>query len=307
MKTLALLALVLLPACSVVERVGVHVLGRRAEIPVDRVVREIFYTAANEKRQSLDLYLPAEKNPPVIVFIHGGGWNTGDKNLRAGGLDVYGNIGRFYASRGIATAVINYRLMPAVTWRDQLEDAAQAVAWVHGHAPRYGADASRLFVMGHSAGAWIASNVALNQGLQEFAGLKPGDIDGLICASGAALDLLDEKTFETEDIRYYVKRFGPRDQVTWAEASPATHIDDTDPRALVLVTTGEAKGLQRQALIFSDRLAGSGVKTGFVAVKGESHSRMVLVLSHPDKAAAPEILRFVFGEQVPVSAKSSPR
>jgi acetyl esterase/lipase len=284
-------ALTFLPACGLVERVGVGILGERADLSDARVLRDRSY--GPDPRQKLDLYLPDRPGSAVLVFVHGGGWNTGDKDLRAGGLDVYANIGRFYAARGILTAVINYRLMYGVSWRDQVEDAARATSWVRDNAPAHGGDPARLFVMGHSAGAYLASHVALNQGLQAHVGLPPGSVRGLVAASGAALDLLDDTTYVTEDVRYYEKRFGPRDKAAWSAASPATHIDADDPPALVLVTTGESKGLRRQARVFHDKLVAAGVQTGFTAVPGESHSRMVLVLSHPEKTATPEILAFI--------------
>lgn len=286
-----LLASLLLSGCAVIEWAGVGVLGRRADLPEASVKRGISY--AGGAGRTLDLYLPAEKGAPVLVFVHGGGWNSGDKDLRVGGLDVYGNIGRFYASQGILTAVIDYRLMPEVTWRGQAEDVARAVAWAHANAAAHGGDPERLFVMGHSAGGHLAAHVALNQGLQRSVGLGEGAIDGLIVASGAALDLLDDTTYLTEDVRYYEKRFGPRDPVAWAAASPITHVDERDVPVLVLYATGESKGLRRQATHFAERLKAVQVETQVIPVPGQSHERMVLVLSHPERVAVPEILHFV--------------
>ena len=82
-------------------------------------MRDLCYTSAapcDSARHTLDLYRPASSSWPVIIFVHGGNWDNGDKNYRAGGADIYANIGRFFASRGIGVAVINYRLQPAVAW-----------------------------------------------------------------------------------------------------------------------------------------------------------------------------------------------
>lgn len=287
-------AVAALPACGVAERVGVGLLADRAKLPPAQIIRNLSYDASGGFERSLDLYLPTTHNAPVLIFVHGGGWDTGDKDLRAGNLDVYGNIGRFYATRGIATAVINYRLQPKAKWREQAEDVAHAVAWVRENIAQHGGDPQRIFLMGHSAGAQLASLVALNQGLQTAAGIPAGTIKGLIAASGAALDLLDEQTYITEDPRYYEKRFGPRtDRAEWAAASPITHADETDPPVLVMCATGESPGLQRQAQKFFETLQGIGIKTRLVKIKGESHARMVLVLSHPKKAAVPAILHFI--------------
>src|SRR5439155_18980367 len=93
----------------------------------DLIHRDICYRegSADEKHR-LDLFLPHGTNWPILIFIHGGGLTSGDKALRVSGADVYGNIGRFYASQGIGVAVINYRLQPKVTWREQAEDVAHA-------------------------------------------------------------------------------------------------------------------------------------------------------------------------------------
>lgn len=297
-RTCALLLLCgLLPSCGLYEHIGVSLVAKRARLNATQIQRNLAYDPAGGFERSLDLYLTTLPNPPVLVFVHGGGWNEGDKDLRVGGLDVYGNIGRFYASEGIDTAVINYRLQPKVTWREQVDDVAEAVAWVRAHIAERGGDPDRIFVMGHSAGAQLAAHVALNQGVQEKAGIPHDAIDGLIVADGAALDLLDEPTYQTEDPHYYEKRFGPRtDRAEWAAASPVTSADDADPPTLVIYCTGESRGLQRQAQKFAGTLQGIGVKTTLMAIPGESHERMVLVLSHPKKAAAPAIVRFIRGD-----------
>ena len=70
---------------------------------------------ADPKRQ-LDLYLPGTRDFPTVVFVHGGGWAWGDRTQTFGGADVYRNVGRFLAGRGIATAVIGYRLVWPLDW-----------------------------------------------------------------------------------------------------------------------------------------------------------------------------------------------
>ncbi len=100
-----------LSGCALVTRAGVALLYENAALPAAQIVRDVCYIAApcNTADHTLDLYLPTQREWPVIVFVHGGGWDSGDKNYRAGGADVYANIGRYYATRGIGVAVINYR------------------------------------------------------------------------------------------------------------------------------------------------------------------------------------------------------
>ena len=116
-----------------------------------------------EARDRLDLYRPRESADrpaprggyPVVVFFYGGSWNSGER------VD-YRFVGEALASHGIVTVVADYRLYPQVRYPDFLADCAQAVAWAKREAPRYGGDASRLFVMGHSSGGYNAAMLALD-------------------------------------------------------------------------------------------------------------------------------------------------
>src|SRR6185295_15486153 len=112
------------------------------------------------KRQ-LDLFLPSAPDFATVVFVHGGGWTSGDRMLTTGGADVYRNIGRFLAARGFATAVISYRLLFDVDWRGQAGDVARAVAFVQKSIEAKGGRPHGVFLMGHSAGAQLATRIAL--------------------------------------------------------------------------------------------------------------------------------------------------
>lgn len=283
-------------ACSVVERAGIYFLYKEAYLSERQIVRNVPYQEGNTPDQRLDLFIPDKAKWPILIFVHGGGWNTGDKELTVGGADVYGNIGRFFASRGVGVAVINYRLLPKVGWRDQVQDVARAVAWINSHIAEYGADAGRLFLSGHSAGAQLAIRVALDASYLENLGQSPDIVCGVISVSGAGLDLADEMTYELgEDLSYYEKRFGagePGDG--WKnEASPIYFARSDAPPFLILYAGGESKGLQRQSQLLYDTLSGHGTKSHVVVVPGESHNRMVLTLSRSDKIAAPAILEFI--------------
>ena len=230
----------------------------------------------------------------MMVFVHGGGWVEGDKALRFGGQDVYGNIGRFYAARGIGVAVISYRLQPQVTWREQVDDVASAVAWVKSSIASYGGDPSRIFIAGHSAGGHLASFVALNpevaarHGLPRFA--------GAICVSGAALDLSDAETYRLGNrVSYYASRFNSDGaNPDWQrDASAANYASAGSPPFLILYAEGETAALKRQASRFHEILDSKRTRNRIVGVPGESHARMVLALSRADKTAGPAVLDFI--------------
>ena len=294
-KIILLLSLTLLGGCVAVQRVGMEILYTKAPFPESQIARDIPYRSdSSSPKHRLDLYRPTAKRWPVMVFVHGGGWVSGDKGLRFGGQDVYGNIGRFYAARGIGVAVISYRLQPQVTWREQVDDVAEAAAWVKNHIASYGGDPSRIFIAGHSAGGHLASFVGLNaevaarHSLPRFA--------GVICVSGAALDLSDPVTYQLGNrVSYYAGRFNADGaNPNWQrDASPATYASAGSPPVLILYAEGETAALKRQAAHFHEILDSKRARNRIVGVPGESHARMVLALSRADKTAGPAVLDFI--------------
>ncbi|MGI9592580.1 MAG: alpha/beta hydrolase, partial [Myxococcota bacterium] len=193
-------------------------LFERAELPEPQVLRDLAYrddAAADSQKHRLDLFLPRAPGSdgprwPLLVFVHGGGWTSGDKDHRSGGRDVYANIGRFFASNGVGTAVVNYRLQFGVTWREQVADVADAVAWLGERVPGLGGDPEAIFLSGHSAGAQLVTRVALDRALSAERGLPR--ICGLVPVSGAGYDLADGETYELgASRRYYERRFRAAD------------------------------------------------------------------------------------------------
>lgn len=285
---LILAASLLWSGCTVVEHVGVALFYKSAPLPDAQVKYDVPYVDHSSlAAQRLDLFLPTGTNWPVFIFVHGGNWDAGDKGLLIGGADVYDNIGRFYAARGVGVAVINYRLQPMVTWREQVKDVAAATAWIHTHIAEYGGNANRIFLGGHSAGAQLACHAAL---------LSPSVINGVISVSGAGLDLADEKTYQLGAKRaYYNVRFGdsgPR-EIWQREASPVTYITSNAPPFLILYAGGETKALQRQSQRLREVLENHHVPNQLVVMPGQSHERMVLTLSRSDRTSADAILNFI--------------
>jgi acetyl esterase/lipase len=118
-------------------------------------IRDVRY--APGPRHAMDIYIPepAETPPPVVVFFYGGGWTHGDRAQ-------YRFVGRSLAACGVMTIIPDYRVWPETGFPGFLEDSAAAVAAARETALAHGGDASRLFLMGHSAGAYIAAMLALD-------------------------------------------------------------------------------------------------------------------------------------------------
>jgi acetyl esterase/lipase len=117
-------------------------------------------------RKVLDVYAP--QNPtgpaPVLFFIYGGGWDHGDRG-------DYQFVGRAFASRGFVVVIPDYRLYPQVKYPDFLNDNAEAMRWVQDNIAKYGGDTSRVFIAGHSAGAYNAIMLALDNSYFHDAGV----------------------------------------------------------------------------------------------------------------------------------------
>lgn len=140
----------LLAACS-----PASLLGRLQPAASGGETRDVAY--APGPRHALDIYVPArgERPPPVVVFFYGGGWKSGERA-------TYRFVGRSLAACGALTFIPDYRVWPETGFPGFLRDAAAAVAFAREAAPRYGGDPARLFLMGHSAGAYIAAMLALD-------------------------------------------------------------------------------------------------------------------------------------------------
>jgi acetyl esterase/lipase len=132
-------------------------------------------------RQLLDIYKPASAAPaggwPVVVFFYGGSWNRGERA-------DFAFVGEALASRGILTLVADYRLYPEVRYPDFLRDSAAALAWGLGHAQGLGGNPQRVFVMGHSAGAYNAAMLALDVRWLAATGHTPRELAGFVGLAG---------------------------------------------------------------------------------------------------------------------------
>ncbi|MGH6682650.1 MAG: alpha/beta hydrolase, partial [Pseudolabrys sp.] len=130
-----------------------------------RVASGLSYAAG--ARHRLDVYTPEGSNDaPVVVFFYGGNWESGDRS-------IYRFVGAALAARGIVTVVPDYRVYPQAKFPEFLEDGAQAAAWAKQNAGRYGGSADKIFLMGHSAGAHIATMLALDGQWLAKVGLDP--------------------------------------------------------------------------------------------------------------------------------------
>jgi arylformamidase len=139
-----------------------------------QVHRDIAYAEPKNARQMLDVYAPAEgKNRPVIFWIHGGGWQKGDKS------EMHTKPQAF-VEKGFVFATTNYRFIPHATMQQIAGDVARSIRWVHDHARQYGGDPETIFVMGWSAGAQLAALICTDDRYLKAEGLSLAIIKGCV-------------------------------------------------------------------------------------------------------------------------------
>ena len=174
----------------------------------------------NGERLKLDVYRPKDaKDLPVVVFFYGGSWQHGDKS-------IYRFVGAALARAGIVAVIPDYRVYPPVVYPDFLRDSALAVRWAKDNAARFGGNPSKLFLSGHSAGAYNAVSLATDRRWLEEVKLDPkNDLLGVIGIAGP-YDFLPLKDEQLKII------FGP--EVERPKTQPINYVNGNEPPMLLL-------------------------------------------------------------------------
>jgi acetyl esterase/lipase len=245
------------------------------------VTQDIAY--AEGQRHTLDIYTPdvTVTPAPVVVFFYGGGWETGDKGM-------YRFVGAALAERGVVVIIPDYRLHPAVQFPAFMEDGADAVAWAHANIARFGGDPRRLFLMGHSAGAQIATLLALDPEYLRAAGLTPDrDICGVVGLAGP-YDFLAAASPAMKAV------FGPERE--WPRSQPINYVTRHAPPMLLLAGQADGTVDPGNTLRLAERLRGAGVAVQAELDPGISHRAIIAAVSEQLAFLAPvleQTLRFV--------------
>ncbi|MVM31395.1 alpha/beta fold hydrolase [Spirosoma sp. HMF4905] len=259
-----------------------------------RRTKDVAYVPAtspdfNAERHLLDIYTPRSKSAtarPVVVFIHGGAWNSGSKN-------IYFIIGRRLAKQGVVAVVINYRLAPAVEVPAMADDCARAVLWTSQHIAEYGGDPNRIFVMGHSAGGGLAALVATDDQLFAKFGSAKNPIKGAILDDPGGLDMFDylSKMQYPGDDSYLVP-FGKKPDV-WHAVSPIYYLRTDSPPVLMYAGEKTYPGIASSTRRFNERLQALGIKHEFTVLSGKEHIPMVTQLFWKNNIIYRDLLKFV--------------
>jgi arylformamidase len=255
-----------------------------------KVHRDLPYAEPRNEKQTLDVYAPAEgKAHPVVVWIHGGGWQAGDKK------DVDAKP-RAFVDRGFVFVSVNYRLLPdKVTIRQMAGDVAKAIRWAHDHAGEYGGDPGTMFVMGHSAGAQLAALVCTDGSYLKAEKLPLSLIKGCVPVDGDTYDVpMQIKTVEKRRADIYRRKFG--DAVAQRDLSPVTHVaggKNIPPVLILHVADHPETGGQSQRL--ARALQEAGVSARAYPSEGKTHTTINTDLGKPDDRPTRELFEFLGG------------
>lgn len=285
-----------IPVCLLLLVILTVVANEYAIARASRRVSDIAYIQSTEagfdsERHLLDVYAPKLEpaiKHPVVLFIHGGSWNSGSKNL-------YSFIGRRLASLGMVAVIINYRLAPRVRVSDMAVDCARAVLWVTKHITDYAGDPNRLFVMGHSAGGGLAALLATDNQLLLKVGLPKNPIKGAILDDPAGLDMFDYLTrMQYSGDEQYLIPWGNNPAI-WRQNSALYHVSAASPPMLLYVGEQTYPSIIRSTQRFEQRLQELGLEHSFAILSGKKHVGMVTQLFWKSNIIYRDLQKFVAG------------
>lgn len=260
------------------------------------VKRNIPYANPAHERQVLDIYSPPNaKNLPVVFWIHGGGWQAGDKTS----VQIKPKI---FMDKGFVFVSTNYRLLPSVDMATIVRDIARSIRWVHDHIADHGGDPKRLFIMGHSAGAQLAALICTDDRYLKAEGLSLAITKGCVPVDGDTFDV--PAIIETAETRRRVHglpqaKFGHRekfgnDPAKHRDYSAVTHVakDKGIPPFLIL-HVAEHPDTTAQAQRLGNVLKEAGVPTTVFGARETNHGKINADLGLPDDPSTKALYEFL--------------
>ncbi len=207
------------------------------------------YRYGTGPKEDLVVYRPlAASQAPILVMVHGGGWQIGDKNNAA----VVANKVAYWVPKGYLFVSVNYPMIAEGATPDkQAAAVANALAYIQSSAAAWGGDAGRMVVMGHSAGAHLVALVSATQ--KSRAGLLPWS--GTILLDGAGYDIV--ATMQDRPSEIYRAAFGA-DPVFWESVSPMHALTSKVEPAFVVCSSVRAKRVCEGAGVYAEKLRALG-------------------------------------------------
>lgn len=250
-----------------------------------------------DAKHRADVFRPkGKKGYPMVLFVHGGYWTSGDKEYYLPFTGLYANVGIALARRGIGVAVINYRLAPTVPFPQIEADVAAAVAWAKATAADYDADPKSLWLMGHAAGAHLVSLLASDERVLMGVGVSVADLKGVIAMS-AIYDLEDMAKKNDASFNETVVRatFGA-DPAALSMFSPIRHFRLGMPKLLMLTAEKDFPYLIAQEEAARRKLDDLHASPTAYVIPGYTHMDMVLKFGRDEDEASRRVIDFILGK-----------
>ncbi len=222
----------------------------------------------------LDIFPAAKMPAPIHVFVHGGAWRGGSKDIYSFPADIFVPAGAIYVA-------VNFANIPKQRLPDMAAQIRRAIAWLYGNAASFGGDRERIYVSGHSSGGHLAAVLLTTDWLA--LGLPRGIIKGGVCASG----LYDMHPAMLSSRRNYVTLSSEEE----AALSPLAHLDIVNCPIAVAHGTRESPEFQRQARAFVAALASGGYRHDFAVLDGLNHFEVCDSLADPHSPLSQMALR----------------
>lgn len=215
-------------------------------------------------RQQLDVYQPVvARKGIVVVFFYGGGWRTGER-------DEYRFVAQTLTRYGATVVIPDYRIYPGGVFPDFMHDAAAAVAWTHRHIAQYDGDPKQIYLMGHSAGAHIATLLALDKQYLAAQGLSTDILAGVV---GLATPANFAATLEAK----YRPAFG--NQAELERAQPIRYARADAPPLLLQHGANDSVVLPHNSLALAERITALGGQAQARIYPDKGHAGLLLIFS----------------------------
>lgn len=260
--------------------------------PLNLVISDKHYTLladqayGDNQRQKLDVYFPLEnvQQAPVVVFYYGGSWRGGERAN-------YAFVGEALAAHGMIGVIADYRVYPEITYPAFLQDSAAAVAWVMQERGQWQDQPQPLFVMGHSAGAYNAAMLALDDRWMAEQGLGREIFSGWIGLSGP-YDFIPIINPQVKPVFHHPD--------TPEDSQPLFHANASSSPALLLAATPDKLvDPERNTLQMANRLKEAGVSVQTGTFESLNHFSILLAMARPFQSWEPiiqQVQEFVFAQ-----------
>jgi acetyl esterase/lipase len=237
--------------------------------------------------QHLNIFAPEKHSKlcDVIIFVHGGNWNSGKKSH-------YNIIGGHWARKGIVYVVIDYPLSPAAGFEKMANATAKSVRWVKEHILAYGGNPDRIFISGHSAGGHLAALVSIDNSYFKQAGID-NPLAGTILIDAAGLDMHGYLTDEKLDEGHTYLRTFTSDPVVWKKATPLYHLHQNLPPMLIFRGGKTYPSIQVSNEKFIKALQDYAPETAYVIQEKKKHIPMVTQFFNPWNPRYDQIIEFM--------------